>query len=1750
MTLVGRTCELDLTAYDLTIDFPTGATITSTEGAFDGVNAIIGIPADTDVEIVSTLNGCSDTLNVTAPDCTCPDIAPPVSGGDEEICEGEEIEPLTVTVSADTLTADWYTTPTGGTAIAVATLMFTPDVTMPGTYNYYVETRDPATECTSDARTLETLIIDALPTIDIDPVDPVCVDAEPVTLSATPEGGTFSGGGVAGDATSGFTFDPSEGGVGMDRVFYTFTDGNGCTAVDSLTIEVIDLPVLSIDLVADLCVDADAVPLVGNPAGGNFSGPGVAGTTFDPVLTDGAGDYTITYSYTDPMTGCNNTVDSVITVLPLPEPMITPIPEICVDAGAQNLTADLPGGTFRGAGVDGTTFDPAVAGVGRDTVFYDYTDPVTGCMATALTVIIVDALPTVTIEMVDELCPEDEPVALVGEPVGGTFSGAGVVGSMFDPSAVAPDGTYPVTYTFTDGNGCMASATMEVTVFPAAMASIEPVDPLCENGEPITLVGMPAGGVFEGEGVNADVFDPSAVGPGTFTKFYDFEDANGCTDTASIEIIVQELPSVVFDEVSEECEDVTMVALSASPEGGTFSGPGVTGDNFDPSSVGAGNYELIYTFTDLATGCTNSDTATAIVDALPTLTVDAIDDVCEDGDPIALIGNPVGGTFSGMGVNAAGDEFDPTAVAPGTYTLTYTFTDDNGCTNTTDATVTVNELPDVVIEEVDPLCSNDASVLLRGTPLGGFFSGPGVVGNRFDPSASGAGTFQVIYTETDPVTGCTSADTTMVVVNELPEIVFEDLGDVCLNDGPTDLTAQPAGGTFSGIGVIDNQLDPQVAGVGDVTLTYTVTDPATGCTNSGTTTITVVPLPELTFVPPTGLCPDDDPVLLVATPAGGTFSGPGILMGTTFDPGVNGGGEYDVTYTFTDDDTGCTNTVTVMIVVRDECDLVNATVAQNDINQTPQATPVSGNLLTNDFDVEGDDQVVTLPVFDTDGDGMVDDTILLGTVATVFGTNTDGVLVEAGTITVADDGAYTFSPNDTFLGKVRGGYTVLDDNDDPAIDDATLLITVFGGDIPGVPQPPIAINDIRTTEVNTPLDGNIVERNDADPENQVLTVTMIMGDSNGDGTNNESLEVGVPADVFGKEAISCDTIPAGTITINMDGSYVYTPALDFTGTVNVDYEILDEDGFTDMANLSIKIQPNNGNNTFANDDTNNGPFTRDQVGNLLTNDSDPEDDGFTVTSAEDSQGNPIMIGTPFTLPSGGTLTIQPGGEYVYNPLFGFVGTEVVPYTTTDDNPGGPAMDMATLYLTTFPAPNATVAQNDINQTPQGVPVDGNLLTNDSDAEGDDQTVSDPLFDTDGDGMANDPIAFNSPVLVFGTDTSGMTVEAGTIELDMDGSYTFTPNEVFLGEVPGAYTALDDNMNPATDPATLDIAVIGDDIPGVPQPPIALNDIRTTEENTSLTDNVVEFNDSDPEDQELTVTVVLGDTDGDGMNNDPIMVGTTTPVFGKEAISCDTIPAGTIVIIDNGGFTYVPAMDFTGTVNVDYEITDEDNLTDEANLSIKIQPDDGNNTFANDDANSGPFTEDQDGNILDDDFDPEGDEQTVTGAFDSDGNAITIGTSYTLPSGGTLTIEEDGEYVYTPMFGFVGTEVVPYTVTDDNTDDPATDMATLYLTTFPTPNATVAQNDINQTPQGVPVDGNLLTNDSDAEGDDQTVSDPLFDTDGDGMADDPIAVNTTFPTPIHCSIRTGRWYGGRSDCVQPRTGVWYGYQRYDRRSRNH
>ncbi len=788
----------------------------------------------------------------------------------------------------------------------------------------------------------------------------------------------------------------------------------------------------------------------------------------------------------------------------------------------------------------------------------------------------------------------------------------------------------------------------------------------------------------------------------------------------------------------------------------------------------------------------------------------------------------------------------------------------------------------------------------------------------------------------------------------------------------------------------------------------------------------------------------------------------------------------------------------------------NYTVAENDIAVTPVDTPVSGNLLTNDSDMEGDSQSVLTVVFDLDGDGIVNDTLPLGTPTPVFGTDTVGNVTPGGTLTVNEDGSYDFNPEPGFVGDISGSYVATDDDDDPATDDAQISLTVIDGDDPVRVDPPLAIDDVNSTEQDLSVSGELVSSNDSDPQGQMLTVTTVTADLDGDGTNEEEVPVGTPTPIFGTD-VNGDTVVAGVVTVNEDGSYDFDPEPDFVGEVNLGYTIANESTLTDDATLSITVNPlPEDNETFANDDFSTGPTGEPLTGNVVDNDHDPEGDEQTVSFAVDADGDTITVGEEYTLPSGGTITIDEDGSYDYTPADGFVGTEVIPYGIVDGNGGDPATDMATLYLTTTPSTNVTFASDDVNVTPANTPVGGNLLTNDYDPEGDDQSVATVIVDADGDGLVDDTITLGTPVELFGVDSSGNVVPAGTLIVNEGGSYAYDPDPDFLGEVPVTYTNGDDNPGqPASDDANLTISVIEADDPAMIEPPVAINDVAGTDQGTPVSGNILTPNDFDPNGELLTVTAVLADTDGDGMADDPLVVGTPMPVFGV-SVGGDTIPAGELVVSEDGSFTFSPLPDFVGTVPSGYEISNESGLTDNATLSVEVVPDpvDDNQTFANDDVNTGPAGDPLTGNLLINDSDPEGDGQTVTFAGDSEGEFIPIGEPYVLPSGGTIAINPDGSYDYSPADGFVGTEVIVYGITDSDPNAPAADMATLYLTTLGENNSTVALDDVNQTPANTPVSGDVSTNDVDNEGDGQTIDLLVVDLDGSGTIDDTVTVGET------------------------------------------
>ena len=336
---------------------------------------------------------------------------------------------------------------------------------------------------------------------------------------------------------------------------------------------------------------------------------------------------------------------------------------------------------------------------------------------------------------------------------------------------------------------------------------------------------------------------------------------------------------------------------------------------------------------------------------------------------------------------------------------------------------------------------------------------------------------------------------------------------------------------------------------------------------------------------------------------------------------------------------------------------------------------------------------------------------------------------------------------------------------------------------------------------------------------------------------------------------------------------------------------------------------------------------------------------------------------------------------------------------------------------------------DINQTPINVPVSGNVITNDE-FTGTATVTSAQFYNASG-VLTNLPIGTATPVF------TPAGVPAGTMLLNADGTYTYTPTTGFVGEIPVNYT-LTNNLG-STDSTTLTIKVIPNTVVGNDNP-IAQHDTSFTEEGVSVSSTVLN-NDSDPDGDALTVTSATG-----------LTIGTATVVSGVNAAGTPVANAGTVQLNANGTYTYVPAAGFVGTVNpLPYVISDGNGGTSTADINITVYPNVAgvNNTYANDDANTAPKGSSMTGNVKTNDTDPEGNTSAVTAASASFGGtttAITIGSATNIPGVGALTLNSDGTYSFVPNATFVGTVVVPYTICDNGTPQ-ACDQATLYLTSL-------------------------------------------------------------------------------------------------------
>lgn len=395
-------------------------------------------------------------------------------------------------------------------------------------------------------------------------------------------------------------------------------------------------------------------------------------------------------------------------------------------------------------------------------------------------VTVTDFTPAVSVDLPAEICINAAPVSITTSPAAstpgqtGTLSGNGVSGTNFNP-ATAGIGNHSVTYFFEDQFGCSNTATDIILVNPLPVVSITNNEsPYCVKTPTANLVLSPPGGQFTGPGVFNNQFIPSQAGIGTFTLTYVFQDTNGCSNSTNVTVEVIQSEPAVLTIPSDLCVDSDTVTMAASPGGGTFTIDGVPSSNlFIASNQGAGAFTIGYSVMN-ANNCPSAAVGIITVHDLPDLQISLDPAYCFESGFHAVNPAPSGGILSGDHVFGNGINLD--GVAPGTYDVSYTYTDQFGCSSQLDASYAVtNPVSPLYTYGTD--CFQGAVLTASNTTPG--FSYHWNIENLYQASGSTfsllfaePGNYNLHFTITDNY-GCTYDSTGVLVID--PGVEIEDL---------------------------------------------------------------------------------------------------------------------------------------------------------------------------------------------------------------------------------------------------------------------------------------------------------------------------------------------------------------------------------------------------------------------------------------------------------------------------------------------------------------------------------------------------------------------------------------------------------------------------------------------------------------------------------------------------------------------------------------------------------------------------------------------------------------------------------------------------------------------------------------------------------------------------------------------------------------------------------------------------------------
>jgi len=1614
-------------------------------------------------------------------------------------------------VEGDPLTIVSVTQPTSGTVVnnGNGTITYTPFPNFSGinTYTYTIHDGNGGTATATVTVTVSgfndppianldifATLEDIPTTIDVLDND-LDVDGDAVSIDSftLPSDGTLV---KNGDDT--FTYTPDPDFYGLDSFTYTISDGNGETDNTTVTIVVAainDAPIAANDTTVtnedqqitlnvifnDTDIEGDPLQVVIVTQGGNGSVINNNNGTLTYVpFSNYSGTDTFTYTITDGNGGIS-TASVMVTIAPVNDAPIavddfayTPegtrvtiivlANDLDVDGDVINVTSvtQPPEGQVN-VRSDGTIrYEPVDDDfTGTETFTYTITDG-NGRFDTGTVTVVVGPInddpialddrdvtqedqKVTTNVLANDRDPEKEPLVVFSVTQG---SNGLVINNNDGTITYVPrpnyNGTDSYTYSITDGKGGTASATVDITILPrndpptavldiASTLEDTPItyDVLANDfdvdGDPIDVFKLTQGtnGTTVDNGDGTITYTPRSNFTGVDTYTYEITDGFGEYSTALVSIWVGIIndPPVAIDDIANTFEDlpvttdvlandsdpendVLTVIIVTQPSFGTVLDNGDGTITYSPIANFSGNDTYTYTITDNMGGIATA-TVTVIVDnanddpiaiddfdgtieEVPITTDVLVNDVDLEGDVLTItsVNQPTNGTVVNNGNGTI--TYTPNANFNGSDSYLYNITDGNGGSATATVTIYINPIQDPPTA-VDDIVSTPMDVQVTSN----------VLANDFDVDGD-----------------------VISVINVVP-----GANGSVVNNGDGTITYTPNSG-FTGVDIITYTITDGKGSISSATVTIYVgitNNPPTAVDDNGTTDENI---PVTTGVLFNDSDPDLDPLTITAItqPANGVVmdNGNGTI---TYTPDLNFNGPDSYTYTITDG-RGGTATATVSITVNP---INNPPIANDDFENTAEDTGVILAVLINDTDVDGDP---------------------LNIVGFTQGAN--------GSVTDNGDGTLTYQPNANFSGTDTFTYIAGDGNG--GADGATVTI-VMGA----VNDSPNAIDDTDITDEDISITTDVLS-NDSDPEGDPISIvsvtqpangsivdngdgtitytpgtnfngadtyTYIITDGNGglssglvtitvnpindpplaiedlNNTTDEDTTVDInvvinDSDVDGTLDLNSIAIitPSsnGNLVDNGDGTLTYTPDPDFNGPDAFSYTISDNDGaVSNIVDVEITVVDINDPPVALNDTTATSEETAVII-NVAANDTDLDGTIDVTTVGRTSS------------PPNGTVVINGDGTVTYTPDPDFAGLDSLSYTI-DDNDGATS-NAATVYINVINVNDDPIAVNDtLNATEDTVlnlSAPG-VLTNDTDPEGD-------------------------PLSVTGNDA--LSTQGGTVVVNADGSVNYIPPPDYNGVDSFSYTIGDGNGGSSTATVVINVSAIND-------PPMALNDTTSTNEETSV-----------------LINVINNDTDIDGTIDAASILTVTPPGNGQVTVNGD------------GTITYTPDLNFAGIDSLHYTVDDNNGST--SNLATVI--------INVDNINDPPIA-------VDDNYSTNEDTPlsivspgVLGNDLDLEGDILSISTFDNLSTnGGVVTVNADGSFTYAPPADFNGTDSFTYTIDDGNG---GTDVATVTIGVSPVNDNPTAVDDsysTNENTQLVISTPGLLSNDTDADGDPVAVS---------------------------------------------------------------